>query len=200
LLDPTNLLQWWLLGDVSEAIEVRSAARGPDRDGAAQEEAAFVALLRPHWDVMTRVAGRLAPPGERDDVLQNAAALAWRKRHDYDAARGAVRAWLLAITTDQARKSWRRDRPNVGVLDDGEHEPREGGSDAFENASDRGIDMRRQVDRLPDRQRTAVALYYYCDLPVNEVAAVMGCAEGTVKSTLADARGALRQTLGRDLL
>jgi RNA polymerase sigma-70 factor (ECF subfamily) len=36
---------------------------------------------------------------------------------------------------------------------------------------------------------------YYAGLTVAETAAVMGCADGTVKSTLADARNRLRDLL-----
>ncbi|TMK55831.1 MAG: RNA polymerase sigma factor, partial [Actinobacteria bacterium] len=49
---------------------------------------------------------------------------------------------------------------------------------------------------LPPRQRLAVELHYFVDLDVAETAAVMKCAEGTVKSTLADARERLRSILG----
>ena len=42
----------------------------------------------------------------------------------------------------------------------------------------------RRSDRLPERQRLAIVLRYLADLPVVDVAAAMGCAAGTVKSTL----------------
>jgi RNA polymerase sigma-70 factor (ECF subfamily) len=44
----------------------------------------------------------------------------------------------------------------------------------------------------------AVHLHYFVGLPVDETAAVMGCAPGTVKSTLFDARARLRDLLGDD--
>jgi len=52
------------------------------------------------------------------------------------------------------------------------------------------------VAGLAGRQRLAVELYYYLDLPVVEIAEVMGCSVGTVKSTLADSRRLLRTKLG----
>jgi RNA polymerase sigma-70 factor (ECF subfamily) len=58
--------------------------------------------------------------------------------------------------------------------------------------------MRRLLNRLSSRQRTAIDLYYYADLAISEVALLMGCSEGTVKSTLADARARLRDLIERN--
>ena len=44
--------------------------------------------------------------------------------------------------------------------------------------------LRAAIEALPERQRTAVVLRYFADLPLADVAAAMGCALGTVKSTL----------------
>ena len=46
------------------------------------------------------------------------------------------------------------------------------------------LDVRDALARLPERQRTAVVLRYYADLPLADIAEVMGVATGTVKSTL----------------
>ena len=51
------------------------------------------------------------------------------------------------------------------------------------------------VVRLPVRQRQAVVLRHFADLTLDEVAAAMGCAIGTVKSTLHAAHRALRTDL-----
>jgi RNA polymerase sigma-70 factor (ECF subfamily) len=51
------------------------------------------------------------------------------------------------------------------------------------------------VAALPSRQRLVVSLFYYGDLPVAQVAAVMGISEGTVKSHLHAARAAVADTL-----
>jgi len=52
-----------------------------------------------------------------------------------------------------------------------------------------------EVRRLPKRQAQVVALHYGCDLAVVDVAAVLGIAEGSVKSHLSRARAALAQRL-----
>jgi len=48
---------------------------------------------------------------------------------------------------------------------------------------------------LPDRQRTAVVLRHYCDLGEAEVASVMNCSVGTVKSNTSRGLASLRLRL-----
>jgi RNA polymerase sigma-70 factor (ECF subfamily) len=162
-------------------------------DLAAAPTADFAGLIAPHWDVLVRVAGRLAAPGSRDDVLQEALTTAWRRQASYDPDRGSVRAWLLVITADQARRSWRRYRiwhPLADELPAAAPDPAV--------RADTETDIEAAVRRLPRRQRLAVQLRYYADLDVDDIAAVMRCSAGTVKSTLHDARCALRARLGED--
>jgi RNA polymerase sigma factor (sigma-70 family) len=52
--------------------------------------------------------------------------------------------------------------------------------------------LRRMLDDLPLRQREAVVLRYFEDLSVEQTAAAMGCAEGTVKATVHQALLALQ--------
>jgi RNA polymerase sigma factor (sigma-70 family) len=48
---------------------------------------------------------------------------------------------------------------------------------------------------LPERQRAALFLKFYLDLPEREIAGIMGCRPGTVKSTLHAARKRLAEVL-----
>ncbi len=54
------------------------------------------------------------------------------------------------------------------------------------------------VRRLPTRQAQVVALRYLDDLPLADIAVVMGCAEGTVKAHLHRARASLAEELRCD--
>ena len=152
---------------------------------SAEELPDFAGWVTPHLAVMGRVAARLAPGAERDDIVQEALARAWRKRSSYDPARGTPAAWLCAIVADQARRSRRRRRPPVYLA--GQQPDRD---------TDRDLDLERALTTLPPRQRAAVDLHYFAGLSVAETATVMHCAEGTVKSTLSDARARLRPLLG----
>lgn len=54
------------------------------------------------------------------------------------------------------------------------------------------------VRSLPRRQAAVIALHYYEDLPVADIAAVLGIAEGTVKAHLHKGRESLARRLGAD--
>jgi RNA polymerase sigma-70 factor (ECF subfamily) len=155
------------------------SARAP---GAAE---GFTAWVEPHLPAMHRLAARLAPELDADDVVQEALVRAWRKRSQFDGRRGTPVAWLLAITADQARQARRRTRPSTRLAD----------VSARVRSTDDAVDVEFAVASLPPRQRLAVDCFYFVGLSVVETAAVMRCSEGTVKSTLSDARGRLRPLL-----
>lgn len=150
----------------------------------------FSRWVEPHWEAMARLAARFS--ADPDDILQDALVVAWRKRALFDPARGSARNWLLALTADQRRKAWRRAArllpwtdPDLAVW-------------TSPDDTAQALDLRRSVRRLPSRQALAIDLHYYLGLPVADVAAVMRCPEGTVKSLLSRARTRLRTLLGED--
>ncbi len=57
------------------------------------------------------------------------------------------------------------------------------------------LDLAKAVAGLPPRQRAAVALFYLDDLPVGEVAELLGVSESTVKQHLHRARATLAEQL-----
>lgn len=154
----------------------------------AAEAERFTAWVRPHLAAMANLAARLAGPADRDDVVQEALTRAWRKWDSYDAARGTPRVWLLAIAADRAGRTRRRRRDHVQLS-----ELNAGGVAAPVDPT--AVDIERALAALPPRMRMAVDCVYFVGLTVAEAAAVMGVAEGTVKSTLADARTRLRTLL-----
>jgi RNA polymerase sigma factor (sigma-70 family) len=56
--------------------------------------------------------------------------------------------------------------------------------------------LRAVLDDLPERQREAVVLRFLEELSVEDTAAAMQCATGTVKATVHQALRSLRQRLG----
>jgi RNA polymerase sigma-70 factor (ECF subfamily) len=71
------------------------------------------------------------------------------------------------------------------------------GDGATEEAS-MDAELLAAVAMLPERQRTAVALFYIGDRSISDVAEAMGVHEGTVKTTLHKARQRLRGVLSEE--
>lgn len=142
---------------------------------------------------MARLARRLAPQDDPDDLVQEALARAWQKWHQFDPGRGTATAWLLAIVADRARAARRVRGRRLRLVDDTADLPDTPVSDRHAD-----LDLERAIDRLAERQQLAVHLHYFVGLGVDETAQVMGCSPGTVKSTLFDARVRLRTLLGDD--
>ncbi|MFR9774909.1 SigE family RNA polymerase sigma factor [Micromonospora sp. MS34] len=72
--------------------------------------------------------------------------------------------------------------------------PERAGPDSTEGVVVRD-ELLAALDRLPVRMRTVLVLRYWEDLPETEVAAVMGCSLGTVKSQAARGLARLREVL-----
>jgi RNA polymerase sigma factor (sigma-70 family) len=157
--------------------------------GPGADVGSFSAWLQPHWPAMAWLARRSADESDWEDVLQEALSAAWRKRGQFDLARGTARNWLLAIVADQCFKNRRRLRPVMA-------DPAELPAPAADGSEQ--LDLDAALAKLTDRQRLAVNLRYFLELPVADVAQVLGCSEGTAKSTLSDARRRLRELLGED--
>ena len=69
-----------------------------------------------------------------------------------------------------------------------------GALEVADHVVDRDL-VRQALLELPPKQRAIVVLRYYGELSVAETAAIVGCAEGTVKSQTHDALAALRRRL-----
>lgn len=78
----------------------------------------------------------------------------------------------LANSWYRRRAAERRARARAGPVAEVHHDPDTAAATA----------LRAALAALPRRQREAVVLRHYVDLPVAEVAVLMGCAEGTVKA------------------
>ena len=100
---------------------------------------------------------------------------------------GWVRGVAARKLLDGHRRAahWRRLVPVVG------HDP----ATVTDGCAGFGGELMAAVIRLPVRQRAVVVLHYLADWSISDVAAALGVAPGTVKSTLSDARAALRADL-----
>ena len=113
----------------------------------------------------------------------------------------AVQAWLCRIVANIALNMLRDDRSrDAPSFDDEEFflEPVAPESETPELVLDqKGTEelIAAMIDALPEVQRTAVMLYYYDEMSVAQIASVMDCSEGTVKSRLNYARRHLEEAV-----
>lgn len=169
--------------EISEAECVAKVAAG-DRDAFGQLVAAHLPGIQLYAQRMT------GNPAPAEDITQEVFLRLWLRAAEFDANKARLTTWLhrmahnLAI--DHLRKV-QRDTPW------GDEEDRRAAPDSPEVQS--GKDVRDALLKLPERQRSALALTYYQDLSNREVAEIMGLGTRAVESLLVRARGALKQHL-----
>ncbi|MET7295243.1 SigE family RNA polymerase sigma factor [Streptomyces griseoloalbus] len=113
-----------------------------------------------------------------EDLLQNALIKAAGRWHRIDEPEAYVRQILYRQQISRWRLKWRGRELSVA-------EPPEPGTDmeAASSATELRLLMRGALARLTARQRAVLVLRYFEDLPEAEVARILGCSVGTVRST-----------------
>ena len=131
--------------------------------------------------VVLALRGRDVPA---EEIAQEAFLVAYR-RWDEVAVMDRPDLWVHRVALNTATSRLRRLAAEGRAL--GRVVARSGGTEAV---PDHDADVRfwATVRRLPRTQREVVALHYAADLSVADVATVLGCPEGTVKSRLHAAR------------
>ncbi|WP_458243261.1 SigE family RNA polymerase sigma factor [Streptomyces sp. MAI_2237] len=112
-----------------------------------------------------------------EDLLQNALLKAAGRWHRIEEPEAYVRQVLYRQQISRWRLKWRRRELTVAEPPDS-GAGRDGAADA-----DLRLLMRGALARLTARQRTVLVLRYFEDLPEADVARILGCSVGTVRST-----------------
>lgn len=120
-----------------------------------------------------------------EDLLQTALARAWLawRRIDGDPD-GYVRAVLVNTYASWWRRRWNGETPTAQL-------PEQCAADPHAAYDERDA-VWQALGRLSRRQRAVVVLRYFEDLPEAEVARVLGCSAGSVKTHLSRALAKLR--------
>lgn len=178
----------WSVAD--DALLAGMAAGDPDA------AAAFVARFQ------RRVYGLaitiMRDPGAAEDVAQEALVRAWRHGATYDARRGSVATWLLAITRNLAIDAMRVRRPTALDPDDlqalsAPASGREPGDLAV--AGEDADRLRSALADLPPEQRQAIVLAGILGLSAREIAEREAIPLGTAKTRIRTAMIRLRSAL-----
>lgn len=138
-----------------------------------------------------RMTGSVA---DAEDVVQECFLELLRPGCSYDANRTPIRTYLFGVVRNQSLKRLAKSAP-AGV--------NEGLEQVWNGRSPEGEVLRtelegvvsRAVRELPEGQREALILAHYEQMPLAEIADVMGIEVTAVKSRLQRARGQLKETL-----
>lgn len=158
---------------------------------------AFAALADAHLEAAYRLAGViLGDPFEAEDATHDAVITAWRgygKLRDPD----RFEAWFQRILVNTCRdRLRRRGRRQAATEIDLTRVPT-GGSDPFARVDDR-LALDAAFETLSPDHRVVIALRFYADLTVEQIAERVDAPAGTVKSRLHAATQRLQAALGAD--
>jgi RNA polymerase sigma-70 factor (ECF subfamily) len=164
------------------------------------DEAAWEALLRAHQEAAFRLAYLfLGDPDQAEDVVQDAFIRAYHALPRFDLTR-PFRPWLLSITANLARNQLRSaGRYLVNLRRFWQGDPTPVPQPEMQAAQNWEADILWQaVRRLGFADQQVIFYRYFLDLPVEETAAALEIAEGTVKSRLHRAVTRLRQVIEQE--
>jgi RNA polymerase sigma-70 factor (ECF subfamily) len=161
----------------------------------AGDREAFCALARAHVAGLLRAAAAFgADRGAAEDLAQEALLEAWRSLGRFD-CRCRLGTWLFGILRNRWLKSLRKKTPAVvggevveTVLAAGQLAP-----DLQLEKAEESIQLRRALAALPEGQREVLELRFFGQASLEEIAQVLACPLGTVKSRLHHGLEKLRQ-------
>jgi RNA polymerase sigma-70 factor (sigma-E family) len=161
---------------------------GMDRPTAADQ---VTLLYRIHGMDLIRIAAvMLGSRADAEDAVQDAFCGLFRRWDQLADPRNAL-PYVRSAVMNRCRSELRR-QARLERRADQNHRPLDAESpEQSAVLGEEHRDVLAALRRLPERQREALILRYFMDLPEPEIAAAMGISQGTVKSTTSRAIAAL---------
>lgn len=134
-----------------------------------------------------------------EDLLQETFLRVWNRVQGFDAGKGAIGPWLLAVARNRAidylRSAGGRER-NALEFEETDHPSLFTDMEPELLMSDKARRVKAAMDRLPANHRQVIELAYFEGLSQTEMAERMGQPLGTVKTWVRTALKSLRDDLG----
>jgi len=164
---------------------------------ANDDRTAFAVLMKRYLGRMVTLAQRIVFDREQArEVAQEAFLRVWQNAPKWNPNGDATfLTWLRRVVVNLAisRRRQFHDQVSLDVIED----LPSGMTDGFDHIAD--ADKRRVVkealEKLPERQRAAVGLYYFEDLPQIQAAEIMGMTPRAFDSLIVRARVSLKKHL-----
>ncbi|HYJ70125.1 MAG TPA: SigE family RNA polymerase sigma factor [Nocardioidaceae bacterium] len=154
-------------------------------------ESDFTRYVEARTGSLLRLAYLLAGDAHTAEDLVQETLLRAHRRWDRVSRAGSPDAYVRRILINQ-HQSWRRRRASTELAVAPAGLPDDAAADTQESLAARDLAW-RLLHELPAQQRAVLVLRYYADLRDADIADVLGCAQGTVRSLAARAFAALRR-------
>ncbi|MGM9748881.1 MAG: RNA polymerase sigma factor [Candidatus Cryptobacteroides sp.] len=123
-----------------------------------------------------------------DDIAQEALVRAYVMS---DCFKGNFKAWLFRIAYNCFIDNLRRVSPPLVDLNAPEALHITSGDES--DSSFKHEQLQKALSLIPEKERTAIVLHYFEDMPIKEIAIIMDCPQGTVKYYLSIGRTHLKE-------
>lgn len=159
-------------------------------------EEAFTTLVRRYEARVRRYCSRMCGGAAAgDDVAQESFVQLWRTRQAYEPC-GRLRSYLFTIVHSRCLNAVRARRRDPEPVAEGVQPTT--GLDALLEA-ERARRMESKLALLPPKLRQALALRFAAELEYDEMAALLGRPQATVRSRVFHGVARLRKLLGKDV-
>ncbi|MBI2842904.1 MAG: sigma-70 family RNA polymerase sigma factor [Armatimonadetes bacterium] len=192
---------------VTQDPSLAQTAQEPDvelvRRACGGDLAAYSALVERHKRAVYSIVSRMVTnKDDVDDLVQEIFVTAYRSIGRFR-GKSAYSTWLYRIAVNasikcskkmKARQSISIDDPETGIADTLASSAGAGPPEAAEQCERREA-VRKAIERLSEKHRTAVVLHYFEDYTCEQIAGILNCSMGTVWSRLHYACKKLRAQL-----
>lgn len=147
--------------------------------------------IEKYGDMIYRIAvNQMKNRTDADDIFQEVF-IKWMQHHEQMQNSEHEKAWLIRVTLNQCKSAlgstwnkrkaeWSQEVENTMV---------------YEDQIEEGSDLDEVLNKLPERYRTVLHLFYYEELSISEIGNVLQEKESTVRTRLTRARRKLKSML-----
>lgn len=147
--------------------------------------------IEKYGDMIYRIAvNQMKNRTDADDIFQEVF-IKWMQHHEQMQNSEHEKAWLIRVTLNQCKSAlgstwnkrkaeWSQEVENTMV---------------YEDQIEEGSDLDEVLNKLPERYRSVLHLFYYEELSISEIGNVLQEKESTVRTRLTRARRKLKSML-----
>lgn len=164
---------------------------------ARADPVAFGELYDRLYDLVYRyVRAQVESDEVAEDLCEQVFLAALESLERYSPRGGGIQAWILRIARNDVLDHFRRVRRiSFGPLEDAADAVARGGPEHDVVGADEMARLRVAISQLPEEQRQVILLRYAAELPIADVAKVLGKTEGAVKAMQHRAVAALSERM-----